>query len=179
MAAVWINEPYRQVASGHARLPRYLLYLSSTAPIPCPALPAWPAWWSRSRGSPNGFRRALVKPAPPSQRAKGPRGPAEGRGGPIGPKVSRPLPQLFEFPGPYPVDQHQQKKHRQSRPFRRAALIQAVKAPDQTAGRHLQCKNGRAFARASAPPPNALWTARHPSLFQDQKPKLKSRSRSK
>lgn len=126
---------------------KYLVYCPMASPLPCLAGP--PA--GLSRGSPNGFRRALVKPAPPSQRAKGLLRRGEG---PIGPKVSRPLPQLFELPGPYPVDQHQQKKHRQSRPIRRTALIQAVKARDQTGGGHLQCNNGRTFTRVAPP---ALW----------------------
>lgn len=142
-------------------------------PLPCPpGPPAGLVAWEPER-----VQASPCQACPTFPKGKGPRGPAEVRGGPIGPKVSRPLPQLFGFPGPYPVDQHQQKNHRQSRPFRRAALIQAVKAPDQTGGRHLLAVQKRTNVHTSPPPhqpcgPACVPATRHTSLFKIKSPKL-------
>lgn len=79
-----------------------------------------------------------------------------------------------------PVDQHQQKNHRQSRPLRRTARIQTVKARDQTGGRHLQRKNGRTFTQA--PQPCGLTcvpTKRYCSSFNKIKSGSPSRNRSR
>lgn len=113
-----MNEPYREVAYGHARLHTwYLLYL-----VYCPALLAWPACWSPVAWEPEWVQASPCRACPTFPKGKGPEGQLRGGDGPIGPKVSRPLPQLFEFPRPIPPwNQHQQKKHRQSRPFRRTA----------------------------------------------------------
>lgn len=54
---------------------------------PCPALPCQPS--GLSRGSPNGFGRALVEPAPPPPKGNGP---AEGSGGAHGPPMDPKFP---------------------------------------------------------------------------------------
>lgn len=158
-----MNEPYGEVAYGHARLPRYpgILGISSYCPMsvfPCPALPAWPACWPVVAWEPESVQASPCQACPTFPKGKGPEGQLRGGEGPIGPKVSRPLPQLFEFPRPIPPwTSTNKKKHRQSRPFRRTAPPFKESMRDEirrAAGTCTLCdNNGRTFHTSSP----ALW----------------------
>lgn len=96
--------------------------LSDVCLPPGPALPAWPACWSLVAWAPESVQASPCQACPTFPKGRGPEGQLSGGEGPIGPKVSRPLPQLFEFPRPIPPwTSTNKKKHRQSRPFRRTA----------------------------------------------------------
>lgn len=136
------------------------MYTGSFAcPTPSP-LPSPSA--GLSRGSPDGFRRALVQvePAPPcSQRATGQLD--GGRGGRAHrPKVSRSLPQLFQ--SPRPIIRRPSTNKTTDSPAHPVVVLhpfEAVKARDQTGG------NSRHFCKAITDEQSHKHTSR-PSLVE-------------
>lgn len=153
--------------------------LSDVCLPPCPALPAWPACWSLVAWAPESVQASPCQACPTFPKGRGPEGQLRGGEGPIGPKVSRPLPQLFEFPRPIPPWTSTNKKKTPTVPPipSYCTPIQGVNARrDQTGG----INNGRTFHTSSP----ALWadlcasvpasdTTHH--FVQDQKSKSKSK----